>query len=200
MFNNNHKLSVSGTQSAMHSRQKATWNVDLATVTGDKENVFIDYKDRRLCQVSGAKFKTNRREEWVEAHKGFFQSYAVETSPDSKSRALFLRIRKKPGAKIRLSVKFYQDGVVTAQGDSVLTWAFLYVPQMRASLGNSPCAVPDERTGSEKDVLYFNGKDHVLSNLCHDPIIVNNTEYQSVENCYQAEKWHKSSTKCPRIE
>ncbi len=154
-------------------------------MTGDRELIFIDYKDKRQCQVSAAKLKTNRHEQWIEAHKEFFKSWAVKASPDSKTDALFLRIRKKSGSKIRMSIKFYQDSIITCQGESMLTWAFLYVPQMRAHLDGSPYIAAQD---AEHHTLHFSGKNNILSNLCHDPIIVEGREYPSIENCYQAEK------------
>ena len=76
-----------------------TWNVDMATIDGSTEEVFIDYNDSQ--QVSGAKFKTEptRMLEWITRHQASYTREAYKTqkafTSEETANSTVVRVKKK---------------------------------------------------------------------------------------------------------
>ena len=159
------------------------WNVDMSTINGVSETLFIDYKDFAMKEPSLAKFKTSQTQEWVRRHQDFysqtcFRDNKYEITTETKNGSTTIRLKKKHKAK--LTVKFTADGVVHGHGDSMFTWGLLHIPQMKHNASEEPMI---------QDGLRFNGQKAVLSNFHGDPIVYNDISYPSAESCYQATKF-----------
>ncbi len=158
------------------------WNVDLSTLKEDSEAVFVDYKDFSLREPTVLKFKTTDTKSWKTRHQNFYKSghykeNGYELTIDTRREATTLRLRKS--GKTHLCVKFLPDGTVQGQGECMLTWGLLHVPQMRNV--ESENSIPG-------NAVTFNGDGSELSNFYTDAMVYKKQVYPAVENCYQAHK------------
>ncbi len=170
------------------------WNLDLQAIEADHDGVFVDYRDSGVSEPCGAKFKVHSDtvQHWIAAHKLHYEK--EKTEYDEKSGSATLKVKKNSTSKVnRLVITFYDSGVIIAQGESSLTWAFVHVQLMKQSNVDTLGHALATAGISAGNVENFHGPEAILSNFNRDDVIFNTTKYPSTENAYQAEKliFHK---------
>ena len=163
------------------------WNLDLQAIEANHDGVFVDYRDSSVSDPCGAKFKVSSDtiQHWIAAHKQYYKDETTEY--DEKAGSTTLKVKKDSSKGNRLAIKFYDSGVIIAQGEGSLTWAVQMMKQLNVeTLGHALDAA--DVSAAAGNVETFQGPEAVLSNFNRDDVIYNNVKYPSSENAYQAEK------------